>query len=107
MTEYVPPPDCPNDSISNNRKLKPFEVTFEVLNRTIQFASEKFENGHWTENELVSCTSSHNINKLGSKKITDHCHNKMAYILYEKEVTNTDRKLLKSDHAEHPDEYCH
>ena len=107
MTEYDTPPDYPNDLLSKNRKLRPFEVTFEILNRTIKFASEKFENGQWTEKELLSYTSSNNINKLGSQKIIDHCHNKMAYSLYENEVTTADRKLLMCDHAKNPEKYCH
>ena len=94
MTEYEPPPDYPNDLISNNEKLRPFELTFEILNREIKFASEIFENGHQSEKELLSYTSSHNINKLGSKNIIDHCHNKMAYNLYENDVNNTDGKLV-------------
>ena len=107
MTEYDPPPDYPNDLLSTNSKLRPYELTFEILNKVIHFASKNFENGLWSEKELMSYTSSHGINKLGSRKIIEHCENKMAYNLYQNEVTNADGKLVMCDYAKNPDKYSH
>ena len=107
MTEYDPPLDYPKDLIYDNSKLTPFELSFEILNRVIQLASNKYENGLWSEKELRSYTSLHGINKLGSTKIIEHCDNKMAYKVYENNVTNADGKLVMCDYAKYPDKYSH
>ena len=107
LTEYDPPLNYPNDLLSHNSKLRPYELTFEILNRVIQLASKNYENGLWSEKELMAYTSSHGMNKLGSTKIIEHCENKMAYNLYENDVTDADGKLVMSDYAKHPDKYSH
>ena len=67
MSECDPPPDYPADILAKNLKLRQFKLTFENLNRVIEYSSDKFENGHWSEKEVMSYTSSHGINKLGQK----------------------------------------
>ena len=81
-------------------------MTFENLNRVIEYSSEKFENGHWSEKEVMSYTSSHGINRLGQNKIIAHCCNKMAHNLYKDEVNNEDGLLVTQDYEKYPDKYC-
>ena len=59
MTEYNPPMDYPSELIPQNRKLQPVQVSFDILNAVVEYASDKYEHGKWREKDLSSYLKSH------------------------------------------------
>ena len=105
MTKYDPPSNYPKSLLSKAVKLKPVELTFQVLNAVIEYATLNFLTGEWNETELVSYTSAHGISKLGSQKIIQHCNNKMSYELYQHQDKSKEKDDIDADYMKQPDKY--
>jgi len=107
MSEYNPPLDYPIDLIPSDGKLQSVELSFDMLNKVVEYASQKFEQGDWTEKQLSSYVNSCGINRAGCLKIIEHCHNKMSYDFIRDNVTNSESTLLKLDFDKDPAKYSH
>jgi len=65
--EYYPKCMLPDD-----KKLKPMEISFKILNETNKVCHEKFINGEWNERNVTAYSSVHCISNKGSLKIISH-----------------------------------
>ena len=107
MTEYNPPPEYPKEALQSNGKLKTMELTFDILNAVVEFASHKFEHGEWTEKQLCSYMTVHGVNRSGCSKIIDHCHNKMTHEILRKDLSLAQGNLLTLDYQNDSSKYSH
>ena len=107
LAKFHPPKDYPSEMIPMNGNLEPLKVLFDALKEVIYLASEKYMDGKWSVNNVISYTSSWTINTNGQQKLIQHCNNmKTLKIVQEEEhiVKNVKHKML-SDYRNEPQKY--
>ena len=86
LAKFHPPKDYPSEMIPMHGILEPVKVSFDALKEVIYLVSEKYMDGKWSVNNMISYTSSWTINTNGQQKLTQHCNNmKTLKIVQEEE----------------------
>ena len=86
LAKFHPPKDYPSEMIPINGKLEPIQISFDALKEVVYLASQKYMDGKWSVNNVISYTSSWTINTNGQQKLIEHCNNmKTLKIVQEEE----------------------
>ena len=66
------PEDYPKCMLPEDKKLKPKEISFKMLNETNTLCHEKYISGEWNEKHVTAYSSVNCISNKGSLQIINH-----------------------------------
>ena len=107
LAQFPVPKDYPSEMIPIDGDLKPIRVTFDALKEVVYLATQKYMDGKWTANNVISYASSWTINTNGQNKIIEHCNNmKTLKIVQDRQhIDKNIKDTVLSDYKTEPHKY--
>ena len=107
LAKFDAPKDYPNEMLPLSGKLEPIKITFDALTDVVYLASQKYREGTWSENNVLSYTSAWTINRTGQQKLLEHCNNMKALkmVQAETDIASNMKDSILSDYVNEPVKY--
>ena len=107
LSKFDPPNHYPKEMLTQNSQLKPFKISFEILQETVVVCTNKYVSGEWNEATTRCYANTRGISSHGVDKLLEHATNISAYRFFndsdERESPLSKQIIL--DCRKHPQKY--